>query len=103
MQRSFSQFIFLTKDSITHETHKCNQLWLYKYDKNKHNIDTGDDIMFKVQNEFKNANVSRTVRFTESLFERLNETASRNDISFNLLVLQCCKYALDHQQTEDED
>ena len=56
--------------------------------------------MFKVDNEFKNANISRTVRFTEPLFEKLNETASKNDISFNLLVLQCCKYALDHQEPE---
>lgn len=54
--------------------------------------------MFKIDNEFSNANVSRTVRFTESLFERLNDTATKNNISFNLLVLQCCKYALDNQE-----
>lgn len=58
--------------------------------------------MFKIDNEFSNANVSRTVRFTENLFERLNETATKNNISFNLLVLQCCKYALDNQETENE-
>lgn len=57
--------------------------------------------MFKVENEFKSANISRTVRFTEPLFERLNKTAAENDISFNLLVLQCCKYALDHQETDE--
>ena len=50
--------------------------------------------MFKVENEFKNANVARTVRFTEPLFERLNRVAAENDVSFNMLVLQCCKYAL---------
>ncbi len=33
--------------------------------------------MFKVENEFKNANVLRSVRFTETLFERLNETAAK--------------------------
>ncbi len=32
--------------------------------------------MFKINNEFKNANISRTVRFTEGLFEKMNETAS---------------------------
>ena len=58
--------------------------------------------MFKIDNEFKNANVSRTIRFTEPLFELLNETASKNDISFNLLVLQCCKYALDHQDPSEK-
>ncbi len=52
-------------------------------------------IMFRIDNELKNANVARTVRFTEPLFERLNKAASENGISFNLLVLQCCKYALD--------
>lgn len=59
--------------------------------------------MFKVENEFKNANISRTVRFTESLFEQLNKTASENDVSFNLLVLQCCKYALEHQTPDGKD
>lgn len=54
--------------------------------------------MFKVDNEFSNANISRTVRFTEKLFEDLNETATKNNVSFNLLVLQCCKYALDNQE-----
>ena len=57
--------------------------------------------MFKIDNEFSNANVSRTVRFTENLFERLNETATKNNISFNLLVLQCCKYARITQDTLD--
>lgn len=57
--------------------------------------------MFKIDNEMKNANVARTIRFTEPLFERLNATAAENNISFNLLVLQCCKYALD-DMPEDE-
>ena len=58
----------------------------------------GDDIMFKIEKELKKANVPRAIRFTEELFERLNQEASQNDISFNLLVLQCCKYALDNQE-----
>lgn len=57
--------------------------------------------MFKIEKEFKGANISRTVRFTEPLFEKLNKTAAENDISFNLLVLQCCKYALEHQEKQD--
>ena len=65
-----------------------------------HNIVVGDGIMFKIENEFKSANISRTVRFTEPLFEKLNKTAAENDISFNLLVLQCCKYALEHQEKD---
>lgn len=58
--------------------------------------------MFKIDNELKNANVARTVRFTESLFEKLNKTAAENNISFNLLVLQCCKYALEDMAEQDE-
>ena len=56
--------------------------------------------MFKINNEFKSANISRTIRFTEPLFEQLNKVASEHDISFNLLVLQCCKYALEHQEND---
>ncbi len=56
--------------------------------------------MFKIDNELKNANTPRTVRFTEPLFEKLNTVAQENGISFNLLVLQCCKYALDNMEKE---
>lgn len=56
--------------------------------------------MFKVEKELKSANIPRTVRFTEPLFEKLNKLASENDISFNLLVLQCCKYALDNLEDD---
>ena len=52
--------------------------------------------MFQIENPFKNANIPRTIRFTEDLFEKLNQTAQDNGISFNLLVLQCCKYALEN-------
>ncbi len=56
--------------------------------------------MFKIDNELKSANVARTVRFTENLFEKLNSVASENNVSFNSLVLQCCKYALDNLSEE---
>ena len=56
--------------------------------------------MFKINKEFKSANIARTIRFTEPLFEKLNEAASKNGISFNLLVLQCCNYALENQEEE---
>ena len=57
--------------------------------------------MFKIDNEMKSANLPRTIRFTEPLFEKLNEKASKNNISFNLLVLQCCKYALDNMEEKE--
>jgi len=56
--------------------------------------------MFEVNNEFKNANVPRTIRFTETLFEELNKIASENGVSFNLLVLQCCKYAIENIKSD---
>ncbi|MBO5106455.1 MAG: hypothetical protein J6C29_06110 [Clostridia bacterium] len=58
--------------------------------------------MFKINNEFKAANISRTVRFTEPIFEQLNQIATENEISFNLLVLQCCKYALDNLEKDEK-
>ena len=58
--------------------------------------------MFKIDKELKSANIPRTIRFSEQLFERLNKTAADNDISFNLLVLQCCKYALDNMETDNK-
>lgn len=59
--------------------------------------------MFKIDNEFKNANVSRTIRFTEKLFNELNEFAAKNEISFNYLVLQCCKYVLDNAEDKNRE
>ena len=60
------------------------------------------NIMFKVNNEFQNANVPKTIRFTEALSDELSDTAFKKNISLNLLVLQCCRYALDHMETEED-
>ncbi|MEE0947043.1 MAG: hypothetical protein U0M42_09510 [Acutalibacteraceae bacterium] len=57
--------------------------------------------MFKINSELKSANISRTIRFTEPLFEKLNLLAAKNNISFILLVLQCCKYALDNLEEKE--
>ena len=54
--------------------------------------------MFKVINDFKGANIPRTIRFTEEIFYELNKIATENDVSFNLLVLQCCKYAIENSE-----
>ncbi len=56
--------------------------------------------MFIIENEFKGANISRTIRFTEKMYEELNKIAKENDISFNLLVLQCCKYAINNMEKD---
>lgn len=57
--------------------------------------------MFKVYNEYSNANISRTIRFTDKLFTQLSRCATDNHISFNLLVLQCCKNAMDDSEYKD--
>ena len=54
--------------------------------------------MFKVVNDFKGANIPRTIRFTEEIFAELNKIAADNEVSFNLLVLQCCKYAIENSE-----
>ncbi len=56
--------------------------------------------MFRLNDVMKSANVARTIRFTESLFEQLDRLAYKNDVSFNSLVLQCCKYALEHYEED---
>lgn len=58
--------------------------------------------MFEIDNQYANANVPRTIRFTDKLFEDLNSVAEENNISFNMLVLQCCRYALDHLKKNKE-
>jgi hypothetical protein len=58
--------------------------------------------MFEIENKFKFANVPRTIRFTEEIFEELHGLAAKNDISFNLLVLQCCRYAIDNMKDKKD-
>jgi len=58
--------------------------------------------MFVVDTQFSNANIARTVRFTEKIFNELNEMAEKHEVSFNMLVLQCCRYALDHADGSKE-
>jgi len=54
--------------------------------------------MFEIDNKFANANVSRTVRFTDELFEELNTVADSHDISFSLLVWWIVKRSATLQQ-----
>lgn len=58
--------------------------------------------MFKVENPYANPNRPRTIRFTDEIFEELDKTAKENKVSFNLLVLQCCRFALDNMNNEDK-
>lgn len=54
--------------------------------------------MFSIDKEYRDTNRPRTIRFTDDLFEELNTLAQNNNISVNLLVLQCCKYSLENKE-----
>ena len=54
----------------------------------------------KLEGELKGAKIPRIIRFTENVFNGLNKLAVENDISYDLLVLQCCKYALENIEEE---
>lgn len=59
--------------------------------------------MFEINKDYKNANISRTIRFTDEIFDELSKLSEKEDISFNLLVLQCCRYALSNIKTDKKD
>ena len=50
----------------------------------------------------KTQNSNKTIRMPDALIERLQTIADANDISFNQLVVQCCEYALEHQQAPSD-
>lgn len=58
--------------------------------------------MFQIEKGMYRANIPRTIRFPEAFFERLSRLAQENGISFNLLVLQCCHYALTNMENNNK-
>jgi len=58
--------------------------------------------MFNIDKRWANANIQRSIRFTEEIFADLNKIAAENGISFNTLVLQCCAYAMENLPKEDD-
>ena len=63
--------------------------------------------MFKLQKIDKvnksSANIPRTVRFPDDLFEKYNNLAKETGISFNSLVLEAMRYAYKHLEIEDNN
>ena len=59
--------------------------------------------VFKVKTAFKSANIPHTIRFTEEIYEKLQQIAVKKDMSFNLMVLECCKFALDNYAEDEEE
>ncbi len=58
--------------------------------------------MYKVNKTLSRSNIPRTIRFTEEIFDKLAEISSSEKISFNALVLQCCRYALCNYEKNGE-
>ena len=54
------------------------------------------------EHKFSNTNVPKTVRFTEKLDEELVQLHEKTGISFNQVVLQCCRFALDNLEKDPE-
>lgn len=59
--------------------------------------------MFKVNKKAPVSNISRTIRFTEDIFDSLMKISGKEDVSFNQLVLQCCQYAIDNYWEGNEE
>ena len=55
--------------------------------------------MFKIE---KPEMVNKTFRLPLDLVERLSVVAQNQGISLNNLVKQCCEYALNHLDKDDE-
>lgn len=51
--------------------------------------------MFRVDKALINPNIARTIRFTPTLFEWIKNVSERENMSFNQVVLQCCKNAME--------
>ena len=58
---------------------------------------------FEIDQELRGMRLPRTIRFPEPLFEKLSAAAQQNNISFNLFVLQCCRFALAHMDNKDKE
>lgn len=51
--------------------------------------------MFHIDKILLNPNIPVTIRFTQQLIDWLQEVKERENISFNQVVLQCCKNGME--------
>lgn len=63
--------------------------------------------MFKIQKIDKvnkqDANIPRTIRFPEDIFNEYNKIANETGVSFNSLVISALRYAYKNLQIEDNN
>ena len=62
----------------------------------------GGKTMFQISKALYGPNSPRTIRFPDEFFEHLCQLAQENGISLNRFVLECCKYAVEHMEEEQE-
>ena len=53
--------------------------------------------MFEIK---KPTSSNKTIRMPDPLIEKLEKLASKHDISFNQLVVQCCEYAIKNMKKD---
>lgn len=59
--------------------------------------------MFVINKDYNNTNIPRTIRFNETIYRQLMRVAEEEGVSFNSVVLQCCRYALDSWVKNDSN
>lgn len=47
--------------------------------------------MFEIDRTLLRPNIARTIRFTPVLYDWIKEVSEKEDLSFNQVVLLCCK------------
>ncbi len=57
--------------------------------------------MFAIDKTLVKADIPRTIRFTSALYDWLTEVSKKEGLSFNQVVLQCCKNAKDQYVESD--
>lgn len=55
--------------------------------------------MFEIK---KPSSSNKTIRMPDQLIEKLEKLAAKHDISFNQLVIQCCEYAINNMEHDNE-
>ena len=64
------------------------------------NLKNREGLMFHIDKAFLHPNISVTVRFTPVLYEWLKSVCARENITFNHLILQCCKNCMEMDMEE---
>lgn len=57
--------------------------------------------MFEIDKTLLRPNIARTIRFTPILYDWIKEVSEREDLSFNQVVLLCCKNMKDQYEKVD--